>query len=507
LNSHQAEDAALVVFIAADLQRPAAKYANRGYRFALMEAGHVAQNAHLYCAETKDLGMVEFGGFQDKLTSELLGLNYPKQAVLLAIIVGKNDPTGKPVRSYFATAWNLSQQLIGKDKPIEYVYVGQPADGKYKLPRIETSAKYRKLNTSGSNLIPKEERFGSGLAVTSDESMIKALAEAYERYASGIIRIDKVASATTLDSTWLDPREIVPLQSFAYQRYNWLKFDPQQDWQWVAGKRHNSGETVMVPIDLVFYPLTYDQLGRMPCFSCTSNGVAAHIDQEVVYEKALLELIERDAISVTWYTKRGVSAVPVKVLPEDIQLRMRHWTRKGWQVKFLNLTLDSVPVVLAMIYSSNHYPSFVAGGAASINWHTAITKAWDEAEIFLLNWRRRKRVKPMTPQEVYSPLDHGRMYFREENLNQIKWLLDAEEAEIRPSSVQEGSELLRLFNPVLLDLTPVKSVCDLKVVRTISEHLMPINFGYGNEHVGHKRLSNLGMEWKREFPSFPHFFA
>jgi thiazole/oxazole-forming peptide maturase SagD family component len=507
LNSHQAELAGLVVFIAADLQRPASKYANRGYRYALLEAGHAAQNVHLYCAEAQNLGMVEYGGFQDKAAAEFLGLDFPREAVLLTLVVGRQHKHGQPAKSYFETSWNLSQQLIGPKKPIECVYVGQPTDGKYKLPRIEVIAKYRSLNPKGPQLIAKEDRFGSGLAVTSDEAMIKALAEAYERHVSGMLRVDAIGPAAKLDAEWLDPRKAIPLKPFAYRRYGWLKFDQQQNLQWVAGKRHNSGNTVMVPVDMVFYPLTHKQLGRRPCFSCTSNGVAAHTDPQIAAEKALLELVERDAISVTWYAKREVTALPVSALPEDIRLRMSHWANKGWQVRFLDLTLDTVPVVLATIYSYDNYPSFAAGAAANPNWAAAITKAWDEAEIFLLNWRHRKPIRPITPQDVYAPLDHGRMYFRRENLNRVKWLLGAKEAEPSPQSIWNSSELLKFFNPVLLDLTPAKSGCDLTVVRAISENLLPINFGYGIEHVGHKRLSDLGLKWKRKFPSFPHFFA
>ena len=346
------------------------------------------------------------------------------------------------------------------------------------------------------------------MAVTNDEAMIKSLAEAYERYTSGIMRVDAISPATQLGETaWLDPRQIVPLRPFAFQYYDLVEFDPSHNCQWVLGKRYSSGEPVMVPVDLVFYPLAETQIGRVPCYSCSSNGVAAHTDQGVAAEKALLELIERDAISVTWYAKRKVSALPASVLPKDIQLRMNHWTRKGYGVKFLNLTLDSVPVVLATIYSRVHYPHFISGAAAGFNWSEAIVKAWDEAELLLLNLRHGKRVKPLHFQEVRSPANHGSIYYIGDNLDQIKWLVDAEEAEVSAPSIRDGFELLGLFNPVLLDITPAESGCDLKVVRAISENLLPINFGYGNEHVGHKRLSDLGLEWKRKFPSFPHFFA
>jgi len=507
LNSHQADNAAMVVFIAADLERPAAKYANRGYRFALMETGHVAQNAHLFCAENTELGMVECGGFEDETCAQLLGLDYPRQAVLVALVIGRISPNALQTKSFVSASWELTQQLIGKGKPIEYVSIGQPNDGSYKPPRFEASAKYRGHSRDTLDQIPNKDRFGSGHATTSDESIVKAIGESYERYASGLLRIDVTAKARDLSIQWLDPRQIVPLHPNAYERNQFVPFDPAEPYQWVQGFRHNYNYPVMVPVELAFYPLSFNQLGRTPCFACSSNGVAAHPHKETASAKALLELVERDAIAVTWYSKRQVNSLPTEFLPNDVRIRMRHWNQNGWKTKVLNLTLDSVPVALAIIYSNRRYPSFVAGASAALEWNTAITKAWDEAEMFLMGWKAKKRAKPIEPEKVFSVLDHGTMYFRSQSLHHVDWLINSTEAEPKPLSMNNVAQLLWHFDPVLVDLNPANPEISLRVIRAISEKLLPINFGYGTEHIGHRRLDDLGLEWKREFPSTPHFFA
>ena len=63
------------------------------------------------------------------------------------------------------------------------------------------------------------------------------------------------------------------------------------------------------------------------------------------------------------------------------------------------------------------------------------------------------------------------------------------------------------FDPIAVDITPKEPACGLIVVRVLSEKLMPINFGYGNEHRGHSRMKVLGYEWSVRYPSDPHFFA
>lgn len=86
------ESAAAVYILACDFQQTTQKYGNRGYRFALLEAGHAAQNAYLWCAE-QNLGVVEVGGFLDEELANLLLLSYPRQAPLTALVVGRRKPS------------------------------------------------------------------------------------------------------------------------------------------------------------------------------------------------------------------------------------------------------------------------------------------------------------------------------------------------------------------------------------------------------------------------------
>ena len=86
------EDAAAVYILVCDFQQITQKYGNRGYRFALLEAGHAAQNAYLWCTE-QNLGVVEVGGFLDEELANLLLLFYPREAPLTALVVGRRKST------------------------------------------------------------------------------------------------------------------------------------------------------------------------------------------------------------------------------------------------------------------------------------------------------------------------------------------------------------------------------------------------------------------------------
>ena len=58
------DQAALAIGIFADWRRMAAKYGDRGYRYVLLEAGHMAHNIILTCSDMK-LAAVPVGGFVD----------------------------------------------------------------------------------------------------------------------------------------------------------------------------------------------------------------------------------------------------------------------------------------------------------------------------------------------------------------------------------------------------------------------------------------------------------
>lgn len=79
--------AAAVLFVAGVFGRTRFKYGVRGYRFALLEAGHVGQNV-LLAATALGLGAVPLGGYYDRLTDELLGLDGVNESTLYSIAVG-----------------------------------------------------------------------------------------------------------------------------------------------------------------------------------------------------------------------------------------------------------------------------------------------------------------------------------------------------------------------------------------------------------------------------------
>lgn len=80
-------DACAVVFVTAVFWRTRFKYGLRGYRFALLEAGHVMQNV-LLAATVLGVTAFPLGGFYDAAVEELLGVDGLDESVLYGAVLG-----------------------------------------------------------------------------------------------------------------------------------------------------------------------------------------------------------------------------------------------------------------------------------------------------------------------------------------------------------------------------------------------------------------------------------
>jgi SagB-type dehydrogenase family enzyme len=82
------ENAALAIVLTSVLQRSTAKYGPRGYRFALMEAGHCAQNLCL-AAAAGDIQSCLCGGYFDDKLAALCGADGVNESVASVLFMGK----------------------------------------------------------------------------------------------------------------------------------------------------------------------------------------------------------------------------------------------------------------------------------------------------------------------------------------------------------------------------------------------------------------------------------
>jgi SagB-type dehydrogenase family enzyme len=78
----------IVLFVTMILQRMRPKYQDRSYRYGLLEAGHLGENAYL-AATSMGLGACGIGAFMDDAINEMLGVDGVEEAVVYMLAAGK----------------------------------------------------------------------------------------------------------------------------------------------------------------------------------------------------------------------------------------------------------------------------------------------------------------------------------------------------------------------------------------------------------------------------------
>lgn len=79
---------AAIIFITAQVDDMLNKYGERGYRYLLLEAGHVAQNLILGSL-VHDISSIPVGGFDDNIVNWALNLNEGASAAMYCLVLGR----------------------------------------------------------------------------------------------------------------------------------------------------------------------------------------------------------------------------------------------------------------------------------------------------------------------------------------------------------------------------------------------------------------------------------
>lgn len=469
------------IIITADFDRETSKYSNRGYRLALIEAGHVAQNICLYCTEN-DLGCCELGGvLDDELSNEI---ELDSEVPVLSIAIGKSSDITKitEIDPVFL-AGIIEKKYVGDNKPIKN------CTGLYLGKNASFFAAYSDFG---------QDNDSAGATSTSFYmAKTKAIIEGYERYVSEHPVADLICAAEEIDNDWLDPNTINPMTKECIERYSLSHFSEKLVLPWKKSEYLVSHKTIYVPVDLVYYG-EYETKNRI-CYS-NSSGIAAHTLKEEAIKNALMELIERDAIMRNWYQRKSPMIINKHRLSNHIRKRINKYEKEGRKVLVLDMESQFAPTIQVII-TGNKYPFFVSGAAANMNPEVAVLKAMAEAEYALYSLQKN-HFDDVIPEQVSMPADHGSLYASGKYISNIKWLMNGEVRDSLPKMNLTYSDLVKLLNPVVTELIDDGTIC---VVRVFSSCCLPINFGYKCDSIAHPVMNNIN--YNKESVLLPHYFA
>jgi hypothetical protein len=211
-----------------------------------------------------------------------------------------------------------------------------------------------------------------------DEARLIARAEAVERYAAADLRkAELIRAAIDELKGALNPREI-----YALSRRQDTGVHLNEPGLWCLAET-SGGSHRWVPAEAVYTSLI-DSMRSLPLARCNSSGVAAHTNLEVARDKALCELVERDAFMWTWIQRVSRERIVGDALPKQALDARHRLERAGWTVHWVNLSLETLPVVLCCAVHPDH--GLTLGAGCDANPAAAVVHATIEALVTSLGF-------------------------------------------------------------------------------------------------------------------------
>lgn len=486
-------NAPAVVLIAGDMDRQCEKYANRGWRYTLIEAGIAAERI-VTAAQEAGLGSLVFGGYDDAAMSRLVfGDDAQTIRSIITVAIGKANDAPCADLDLEALHEYLDEEFVGEGRLVSSAgptnLWRRPGDLSFHQVLATIAPK------SAEDITAPEDRTCGGTGASIVSARAKAIMECIERDVSGRLRVDRVGPASQVHPGF-DLAQFVPLTPEQVAAHAFLQpFDPEQSLEWSSARSLATGAQVFVPVDLVYYPLSTKAMGRRLLQAANSSGVASHTDPIEAQRRALLELLERHAVLTSWHRQDPPPQLPDTGLGTYLRRRRDYWAKEGLDLRVLDFTLDGTPIAGVVIAASSGVPAFAFGSAAAATWDEAATKALQEAEVGIAG-QRSLREEPVSLQEVTTPLDHGR--FHGNDSERIAWrFLSSGAAPTHweaPPPLGDYKTLYDTYQPLAINIDSPERVYTWRV---LSARAFPISFGATLEHR---------PAWSMA-PPVPHFIA
>ncbi len=385
----------------------------------------------------------------------------------------------------------------------------------------------RRADDDGVEIVDYIARLSHSLGASSDLSRVHgggspnrtraraaALGEAVERYCLSLYdprslcqgTSAEMPSAATPDELrfFLDEQYANPL--FPLQR-------PHSDWQfaWECGFSIRTKRIAWLPAALVYLPYAPSP-GERPLSDQVSSGTscARHLEQAAY--RAILELVERDALTICWESQTFFPPID----PVEVASVTEGMGGIGSSIEFrsFDLTTDvRIPVVLTLALATRGKPAVAIGVAADLDAPGALYRSVEEA---ITSWRSAAYLcchDSSSGAEIYDRMlrktdfaYHSLFYAQPENRSNFDFLLDSPLPEhtlvshAPATGADYGSLLIeccqRLLRGgheiVLFDLTQCDAAAlGLNVVRAVSTTLVRQTIGLFLRHLRNPRITNV----------------
>jgi ribosomal protein S12 methylthiotransferase accessory factor len=392
-----------------------------------------------------------------------------------------------------------------------------PGFGELELPIVGTAvlAGY----TEGEPPHVPEPGVGSGKGLSEVDALIGAAGEAIERYSAARYRQSDLLLApyAEIADEAFDPRRLCLYAESQYQEpgFPYARFDPGQPIHWTRGFWLDDRKPVWVPALPAFFNF---QVAPQELFcQVSSNGLAAGASVEDATLRALFELIERDAMMLTWMCRLPVQRIAIDgSLDAGVREVVRLLGEHGVAVELVCLDAGiGIPTMVCLGFGDGESsPAVSTALACHPDPRVAARKAiLEQAHVqpYLCRVLRTAKI-PASAEEVLSLDDHALYYVPTERRAEADFLRgDGDPIPLGdlpvPAEISIDSCVERLaatgLRAAAVDVTsPDVAQSPFRVARALGTDMQPIHFGERFRRLGNPRLHELLAG--RELNPHPH---
>jgi ribosomal protein S12 methylthiotransferase accessory factor len=349
---------------------------------------------------------------------------------------------------------------------------------------------------------------GAGAGLTDEQSLAPAVGEGVERYCSCIYKHQQFVSATAaeLGNTAIDLDQIPRCSrtELSHPKCRLVAPDKHAPIRWVGAVSLLDGRQVFVPAVMVYLHPDWTSPAEKICYPI-STGCAAHTSLEQALLNAILEVIERDAISVIWLQKLPLPRIDIDALPQVLVPYWELYQRSSRELDyiFFDGTTDlGLPTVYALqIARANPRVMTLVHCCTTLEPAHCIVRIMREIASCKIPFRNAPPI-PESWDDFIDP-SHGAIYMaRAEQATAFEFLLQSQRtrflSHMRSFKGENDKHELRmvldLFRSKGLDVYAVELSTDealragVRVVRVIIPSLQPLDFHYRARYLGHCRL-------------------
>lgn len=377
-----------------------------------------------------------------------------------------------------------------------------------------------------------------GSGVTRGRAIGSAIGEALERYAGTCLPPESettLATAAEIGPQAVAPERFALFSDSQYERpdFEFAPFDEQTRIRWVEGRSIPGSEPVYLPLQLAYiWRQSELAAGEVAIAPGTSNGMATGLTLDDAILGGLLELIERDAVMLTWANRITHPRLDVSSDDALAAVERTRFRPSGVSYEVADLSVFfSIPTALAVIRGGAG--RFGVGGSSA----PTAGEAWEKAlrEAFQVRTALKRDVLDSPdpsfagPEAVETFLDHARFYANPRRQEETRFLTDsdavsASEAAPRIEGATAAERLAAVaakldqqrVSAYWVDITPpdIKEA-GLHTVSVICPELQPLDAAYRHRFLGGRRLRYAAFELglrdepltEAELNPLPHPFA